>query len=232
MEKVCSLLHFNPDSDSAQSIRHLLEVAPQALGLAGASQIKVAVFDAAVADGSGLSIGTHPPDALVSWWTDCSWNLEPFLEALNPVDEVPEAYLVCESIPLRYQLPLDSDGRCQGFSTVACFEVQPGIGNEEFVQRWFGPHCAVAVETQRTHSYVRNEVVRALTPNAQPWAGIVEEMFPIEALTDPAVFFDAVDNPELQRNNEHRMFQSVAGFLDLSTIVRRPLSEYRFPVHT
>jgi hypothetical protein len=52
-----------------------------------------------------------------------------------------------------------------------------------------------AIEMQSTFGYVRNEVVRALTPDAPPWDAIVEENFPIGALHDPAVFYDAVGDP-------------------------------------
>ena len=52
-----------------------------------------------------------------------------------------------------------------------------------------------AIETQSTFGYVRNEIVRALTPDAPRWHAIVEENFPLGALTDPAVFYDAAGDP-------------------------------------
>ena len=86
-------------------------------------------------------------------------------------------------------------------------------------------HRVVALETQSTTAYVRNAVVRALTPGAPVRDGIVEETFPIEALSDPHVWYDCTSDEEYQRRLA-RMMDSVNAFLDMGPLVSVPMSEY------
>ena len=88
--------------------------------------------------------------------------------------------------------------------------------------------CDVAIDVQSTFSYVRNEVVRPLTSDAPAWGGIVEEGFPLEALSDRRVFYDAVDDEEKFRRNLEAMIESCAAFLSMERVDSHPMSEYRF----
>lgn len=115
-----------------------------------------------------------------------------------------------------------------GFSLVGCIEPAPGLSHPEFIDRWESSHRQVAIETQSTFSYVRNEIVRPLTPEAPAWGGIVEEGFPIEALNDPRVFYDARDSEERFKANSKRMIESCLSFLSLENVDSHPMSEYRF----
>jgi len=56
----------------------------------------------------------------------------------------------------------------------------------------------------------------------------VEENFPLGALTDPAVFYDAVGDPAQLRSNQERMLRAVESFLALDRIESHPMSEYDF----
>ena len=53
-----------------------------------------------------------------------------------------------------------------------------------WLNRWQLNHTRVAIETQSMFGYTQNWVVRTLTPDAPGIAGIVEELFPAEAITD------------------------------------------------
>ncbi|MCH7523261.1 MAG: hypothetical protein IH920_05775 [Chloroflexi bacterium] len=64
--------------------------------------------------------------------------------------------------------------------------------------------------------------------SAPPWAAIVEEAFPIGALTDPAVFYDALDSEERLNENRRRMIESCMAFLALDRVESHPMSEYVF----
>ena len=86
----------------------------------------------------------------------------------------------------------------------------------------------MALETQSTFGYVRNEIVRALTPGAPGWAAIVEEHFPIEALTDPMVWYAAEGSQERYRQNLRRMLDSCTAFLAIERVDSHPMSEYVF----
>jgi hypothetical protein len=101
-----------------------------------------------------------------------------------------------------------------------------GISYEQFISLWHNEHRAVALETQSTFAYVRNEIVRALTPDAPKWAAVVEESFPIEALTDPAVWYAAVGSPARLEQHRRRMIESCIAFLALDRVESHPMSEY------
>lgn len=118
--------------------------------------------------------------------------------------------------------------RSVGASQITCIAARPDLSHDEFIARWQGAFCDVAIECQHTIAYVRNEVVRALTDGAPDWWAIVEESFPVEAMTDPAVFYDAQGDPELLAANQARLFESVGELIDLARVDARFYSEYRF----
>ena len=89
-----------------------------------------------------------------------------------------------------------------------------------------GRDRVVALETQCTFLYTRNVVVRALTKDAPPWAGIVEEGFPTEAVTDPMRWYQAEGSPETLKRNLARMMESCQRFLDFEPLEFTHMSEY------
>ncbi len=228
MEKVVSLLWPMATDAEDDFARRLRGTTAQQLLEVGVEQLKICVTDAEVVRGAALHIGPSHPVAMVSWWTDASWQTQFTDSILDASSGRRASYLVCESVPLRYSGPTGASVRCEGFTTLSCIRPSPGMSMEMFRTRWFGGHCEVALRTQSTHSYVRNEVVRALSPESAPWAGIVEEMFPLGALDDPAVFFDAVGDPDRLSQHQSEMFQSVNSFIDLGTVESHPMSEYRY----
>jgi len=100
-----------------------------------------------------------------------------------------------------------------------------GLSYDKFIEIWHGDHRVVAVETQSTVGYVRNVVVRSLTDGAPPYDGIVEETFPIEALSDPKVFYAAASQEEFKANLK-RMIESCQRFLDFDPLETTHMSEY------
>jgi len=72
----------------------------------------------------------------------------------------------------------------------------------------------MAIETQSTFRYVQNVVVRPLTPGSPPWAGIVEECFPIEAMTDLHAFYDTDGDQARLSDNMSKMMDAVGRFQD------------------
>lgn len=230
MEKLVYLLWNDASGKSADAFRdELLEGLPHALSKEGASQLKVSVTDSGVAAGEALHLGAHAPNALVTFWLECVQDRAPAEDILLTCCDRMAGYLVAESQPLRIHTPPDGQGqRMPGFSLVGCIEPEDGVSHAEFIHIWETVHRAVAIETQSTTSYIRNEIVRPLTENAPPWGGIVEEGFPIEALSNPQAFYDAVgDEPKYQRNLK-RMIESCAAFLSMKKVDSHPMSEYRF----
>ena len=117
-------------------------------------------------------------------------------------------------------------GRTEGTKQVTCIAKRADLSYAEFTRIWHGDHKVVAVETQSTFGYVRNEIVRPLTEGAPTgWIAVVEENFPIGALTDPKVFYAAANDAELQRNVK-RMMDSCNRFLDMGPLEFTHMSEY------
>ena len=126
--------------------------------------------------------------------------------------------------------PATPGDRSPGASQITCIAAHTDLSHAEFVERWQGEFCVAAIECQDTTAYVRNEVVRRLTEGAPDWWAIVEETFPLPALTNPEVFYDAVGDPERLAANQARLFEAVGELIDLSRVDARFYSEYRFDI--
>ena len=93
---------------------------------------------------------------------------------------------------------------------------------QEYARRWLDenrppPPIAALVVSQN---------IRSLTPDTPDhWSALVEESFPIEALEDPMVFFDAKTQQELEMNRK-RMVESCARFLDFDSLEVTFVSEF------
>src|SRR5690606_37767333 len=125
-------------------------------------------------------------------------------------------YLVVESRPLpNPERVAERGGRLPGWVQVTGITPKPGLSYDDFLRHWYDVHRKVAIETQSSTGYVRNEIVRPLTEAAPAWAAIVEETFPSGALSDPRVFYDGRGSEERFRDNARRMIESVQQFLDL-----------------
>jgi hypothetical protein len=225
MEKLVYLLAKEGEAPGAALRSALVEKAVPALRAAGASQIAVNVDDEHTAPGDGVAIRRSQPPirAMVSFWMQNADDRAPCEAALAEHASGLSGYLVVESRPLVHQPPRGE--RAPGANLVTCIVKKPDISYEQFIDRWNNEHRKVAVETQSTFAYVRNAVVRRLTATGGDWDGIVEESFPIEALTDPHVWYDCSSEDEYKKRLR-RMIESVTAFLDLSVLESTPMSEY------
>jgi hypothetical protein len=230
MEKLAYLLWNDSPELNADAFRDgLLSALPHALTSEGASQLKISVTDSDVAAGETLHLGAHAPDALITFWLECVQDRAPCEAILSGACDRMAGYLVVESQPLRVATPPEGEGkRMPGFSLVGCIEPEDGVSHADFIHIWETVHRAVAIETQSTTSYIRNEIVRPLTENAPAWGGVVEEGFPLEALSNPQAFYDAVGDEAKYQRNLKRMVESCAAFLSMKKVDSHPMSEYRF----
>jgi hypothetical protein len=230
MEKLVYVL-WRGERDAIDVPGQLHEVTGPALVEAGARFVKVAVVDDTVAAGEALRIGSRPADkdAVVSFWLEESFRRDEFEAIVGAAADRIAGYLVTESRPLR--TPPDHlhgpGGRTDGFHLVTCIRRRADLTHGEFIARWHGPFRDTAIKGQNTWDYVRNEIVRPLTPGAPDWSAIIEEGFPIEALDDPAVFFDAANDADLA-DRQGAMFEMVQTFLDLTAVDSHPMSEFVF----
>jgi hypothetical protein len=230
VEKLVYVVWKRPGTSDPEFARRLLgDVAPKLTKL-GARGLTLHLSDGDVADvlRARISKLAVPVSGLVSFWLDSADERHLLESVLGEATSKLAGYLVVESVPLRNRThPAPLGRRTPGVVMVALIERPARIAWEDWIAHWHGPHRKVALETQCTFLYVRNVVVRALTPEAPPWAGIVEEGFPTEAVTDPMRWYKAEGSPETLKRNLARMVESCRAFLDLDRVESHPMSEYR-----
>jgi hypothetical protein len=230
MEKLVYLLWKPPEIDDGGFRASLLgSIAERLIGL-GASRLHINIVDDAVREclGSRITRLDPPLAGMVSFWLDASDARAGCEAILAPVAQKKAGYLVQESVPIvntRYTAPLGQ--RTPGVNVIACIERPSWIDEEKWLARWLVAHREVAIETQCTYAYVRNQVLLPVTPDAPPWAAIVEEGFPGEALTNPMIWYRAGGDRETMERNLARMVESCKSFLDLDRVESNPMSEYR-----
>lgn len=227
MEKVIAVL-MRADSDDEWCARQRGPVADALLDL-GLPGLAVNVRDGAVRHSLMTLTTLDPPvGAVVSMWTHQCYGkqLTAALALLNAECDLLAAYLVTESVPLAAPAT-DSGVRTPGLANIALLRRPPELDQATWLDRWQHDHTPVAIETQSTFGYTQNWVVRTLTPDAPGITGIVEELFPAEAITDLKAFFGAADNDDLQYRLD-RMVASTTAFGANQNIDTVPTSRYVF----
>lgn len=224
MQKLFYLLRDGAEASGDALRRAILEKAAPAIRASGAREITVFAADGDVAAGKPIRQIDPPIRAMISFWLEDAADRGPAEAALRPLVKGIDGYLVVESRPVVHAMP--KGARTPGMKQISCVTKRADLSQDEFIRIWHQDHREVAIETQSTFGYVRNEIFRALTPDAPTqWTAIVEESFPIEALTDPHVFYDAKSEAEYQKNFE-RMMDSCGRFLDHGPIEVTFVSEY------
>jgi hypothetical protein len=228
MEKLCYLVRQARAHPGARLREVLIEKAAPRLRSGGALHVQVNVNDEAVAAGEAVRLGKLDPPirALVSFWMEDADLRAACEAALHESALALHGYLVVESVPILNRRWRVAHGqRTPGVCMTTALARRPDISYEQFIEVWHGHHRRVAIETQSTFGYVRNEIVRALTPGAPAFDAIVEENFPIEALTDPWVWYDCASEDDYKRRLD-RMLDSSRRFIDLAGIESHAMSEY------
>lgn len=222
---------WKPATTTGNAFRDaLLGPAATALREAHAERIGVLVADEHVAPlaKARLTRMDDPVAALVSFWLP-NVDAHPRVEAvLGAYASRLAGYLVTESEVLRNTThrPARTGERTPGTTMLALLEKPERLSFEDWIAIWHGRHSPLALEIQCTYLYVRNVVQRALTPDAPPWRGLVEEGFPSEAVTNPMLWYEADGDAAKMRANLGRMIESVRAFLDVERVESHPLSEY------
>ncbi len=237
MEKVIYALWPSAASDDFALAADLLDQVGPALTRAGAHGVQLNVIDDHVAASAGLApkglrrtTMAPPIGAVVSLWIDSAVR-----RLRAPVDEVftsrqlrTAGYLVVESEPIpSTRLAIGPGQRTPGFTQVAFLQRPERLTRAAWLERWHDHHTEVAITTQSTFAYRQNLVVDALHDDAPVVDAIVEESFPIEALTDWYAFYDAVGDDVRFSANVEAMIASTATFLDHETDLDvLPTSQY------
>lgn len=224
MEKVVAvLMAADRDDDWCRRQRGPVADAILALGVPG---LAVNVRDSDVRHSLMTLTTLDPPvAAVVSIWAQQSYGdqVAAALRLLERECDSVAAYLVTESVPL--PAPLQLASRTTGLANIALLRRPAQLDQASWLRRWQHDHTPVAIETQSTFGYTQNAVVRSLTPDAPELAGIVEELFPAEAITDLKAFFGAADDADLQ-HRLGRMVASTSAFGANENIDTVPTSRY------
>lgn len=180
-----------------------------ALGQVGATAVQLNIDDAAVE--AALRFGPGEPiTALVAAWTD---EVGAALGVIRRLADDPSlaAYRVTERIRLDPE-PVPDGTRSDVMAQVALLRRPTDMSREDYLSYWMVRHTPIAIRTQNTFGYIQNIVEEALTPGAPEIAAIVEEHFPMAAITDPHEFYGSRgDDEELKRRIDELM-ASVAKF--------------------
>jgi hypothetical protein len=173
---------------------------------AGARRLQVNLDDADVAE-APLRFGPGTPiTAVVSVWTDgpdgtvgIAGTEAGVVTVLRDVDPTADGWRVEERRPI--EPPDVPDGvRADALANLAFLRRPATMSPQDWLEDWLERHTSVAIDTQGTFGYVQNPVLTAVTDHAPEVAGIVEELFPMAAMTDTHAFYGSGgDDTELER---------------------------------
>lgn len=231
MEKIVCALWGPPGEEREAYGMRLCGALPVALGSAGAAHVRLNIRDAAVAPAAGLVQQWQRPqqDAVVQFWLPSANGM--FREAVDAALKLHSArfaaWLVCEStIIANRDHPIRPGERTRGWSQASFISFRSDMTRDDAIAHWHSYHTRVAIETQSNFEYIQNLVVRPLTPDAPAYDAFVEECFPVEAMSDPAIFFAAAEAPGLYAENSRRMVESCNAFIDFARIDIIPTSQF------
>ncbi|WP_233434680.1 hypothetical protein [Nocardia yamanashiensis] len=193
------------------------------LAAAGATELQVNVCDKDVAEAQVKHTTYDAPiAAIVTVRTEGAH--EPVTAALGAVAADVNGWIVDERTPI-VPPPVENGVRTEALANFALLRIPADLTREEWLHRWHDLHTTVAIETQDTFGYVQNTVRAPITPGNRVDA-LVEELFPMAAMSSPHAFYGSGgDDAELQRRVT-RMMESVVSFgahLDLDLV---PTSRY------
>lgn len=234
MEKVIYALWHSGDNGIEAFNCALLTELPNRLLSAGAQDVRLNVQDAAVSAGAGIrQTWKQPqPDAILQFWLPSNYRAyrKPFDNIAHDYCHRFAAWTVAESEILT---PPDSliacDGlRAPGWAQIALIGKPDHMSHADWISKWQDSHTPVAIDTQSNFAYIQNAVVRSLSDDAPEYVAIVEECFPLAALTDRQHFFDAQNDTEKFQHNLSLMMASCAQFIADGKIDVFATSQYNF----
>jgi hypothetical protein len=151
----------------------------------------------------------EPITAFVTLWTD--GDPEAAIAVLSDIDAAVHAWRVTERRPI--DPPSVPDGeRAGALANIAVLRRPEGMSREEYLDIWLGSHTQIAIDTQNTFGYIQNIVEESLTPDAPELSAIVEELFPMSALTDIHEFYGSGGDDEELGRRMTELMASVARF--------------------
>ena len=193
------------------------------------SELQINIADADVLPANNLAQSNYPPAPnAVMFIKVKSYFLADALEShLEKITKKIHGFVVSESIILDDSKKSPLGLRSEGFSQVVFLEKPETMSAFDWFDHWTNYHTEIAIKTQSNFIYVQNTVVRPLQKTSPSFIAIIEECFPSEAMSDPEVFYDAKNNPELLAKHAQIMMDSCEKFIDFKKIEVIPTSRYR-----
>jgi len=236
VEKLMYLAWLDPEHTRAEVADLMLGVVAQGLLDLDPLRLTIDVWDpeSDIPPPVPTPEGEVPVHSVVSLWLDAVDYRGPYEELLRSATSRLAGYEVVESLYRDYggnqwSAPRDwPDGtRSPGVLTVALLQQHPEQSFDEWVTRWHTRISPITEAIQPRCRYVRNAVFRAVTDDAPPVRGIVEEAWPSLAhVTDPMLFYCAEDDPDRMNAHIAQMIEEIDAFVDLSTLRSVTMSEW------
>ena len=175
----------------------------------------------------------EPISALVSIWTETTVDRTRYEQILHSAGFRLAGYLVDGFVYTEYGDNRHSgprnwpDGqRSPGLVAVTLLERPKRIPYDKWIKRWHGNMSSVSDALQPRQRYVRNVVLKPITPGAPPYDGIVEEVWPsAKHITNPFLFYCA-DNVWQLIKHLTIMLWTVTRCFNLFRIRTTIMSEY------
>jgi hypothetical protein len=232
VEKLVYGLWRRPDQDLDPIRAGLLErVAPALLDLS-VPGLRICIEEPA---GKAYRVGANPDGSLlaasVSLWIDSYDNRAPHEAALGEIDATAFGWIVAESEARSYgEHRTWPDGeQSPGLSITTFFDKKPAIDDETFYRIWHGEHTPLSFEIHPFWLYVRNQVLRPITPGAPLVRGIVYEAVPTdEQMLDFNQFFGCPGEPERLMAQIKRVDDHMDTFGNRATLQCVPMREWIF----
>lgn len=202
----------------------------QALAALGATRIQVNVSDDAARGGLALAHYDQPIDAVVALTgigdADTEADVEAALGVLRGAADRVEAWEAALRAPLDPDLPTGQ--RVDALANIAFLRHPTELDYDEWRRRWLDEHTQVAIDTQATFGYYQNIVGRPLTDGAVGVDAIVEELFPMAAISDQHAFYGSGGDEEELRRRQTAMLESVVRIGAERDIDLVPTSRYDY----
>lgn len=193
----------------------------------GCTAVQVNSDDADVAPAMRFGPGDlagRPVTAFVTVWTEST---EGALAVLTGLGDGSHVYRVTEY--RRLDPPAVPDGeRADALANIAVLRRPDGMGRDEYLDYWLVEHTPIAIRTQATFGYIQNAVEEALTQDAPVIAAIVEELFPMAAMTDTHAFYGSGGDDKELRRRFKALMASVTRFGGETGLDLVPTSRYRW----
>ncbi len=229
MEKLYYAIWKHDGETEAALNARLLGPVREKLTRLGVERLKINVIDEHVAAAPLYTPSVRPqPAATVQFWLNAAHARPPYEAVLQDAAPRIAGWSVVESVVLPNRVAVPDGTRTRGFCQIAFITRLPQMPQEGFLDVWLDSHTANGVATQDTFYYCQNVVLRALTPGAPHWAGIVDECYPIEALTDPHVYWKSGGSDAVRDAHIKTEIDSSHRFIDMRQVNVLMTSEYRF----